>query len=46
LATVADDKTGMSRNDYPQALAAEDNNPFMETVIPQTPPFIKTVDPI
>jgi hypothetical protein len=33
LATVAD-KAGMSRNDYLEALAAEDSNPFMETVKP------------
>jgi DNA-binding phage protein len=44
LATIAD-KAGMSRNDYLEALAAEDSNPFMETVIPQTTPFMKTVIP-
>ena len=41
LATVAD-KAGMSRNDYLEALATEDSNPFMETAIPQTTPFIET----
>jgi len=41
LATIAD-KAGMSRNDYLEVLAAEDSNPFMETVIPQTTPFMET----
>ena len=40
LATIAD-KAGMSRNDYLEALAAEDSNPFMETAIPQTTPFME-----
>ncbi len=44
LATVAE-KAGMSRNDYLEALAAEDNNPFMEAAVPQTSPFIETVKP-
>ncbi len=44
LATVAD-KAGMSRNDYLEALATEDSNPFMETAIPQTFPFMETVEP-
>jgi len=33
----------MSRNDYLEALAAEDSNPFMETALPQTSPFMETV---
>jgi len=44
LATVAD-KAGMSRNDYLEALAAEDSNPFMETAISQTAPFMETAIP-
>jgi len=44
LAAVAE-KAGISRNDYLEALAAEDSNPFMEAVIPQTSPFIETVKP-
>jgi predicted outer membrane protein len=42
LATIAE-KAGMSRNDYLETLAAENGNPFMEAVIPQTPPFMETV---
>jgi chromosome segregation ATPase len=42
LAAVAE-KAGMSRNDYLEALAAEDNNPFIEAVIPQTSPFMEAV---
>jgi len=44
LATIAD-KAGMSRNDYLEALAAEDSNPFMETAISQTSPFMETAIP-
>ncbi len=40
LAAVAE-KAGMSRNDYLKALAAEDGNPFMEAVIPQTSLFME-----
>jgi hypothetical protein len=43
LAAVAQ-KAGMSRNDYLEALAAEDGNPFMEAVILQTSPFMETVE--
>ena len=35
----------MSRNDYLEALAAEDSNPFMETAIPQFYPFMETAKP-
>jgi len=35
----------MSRNDYLEALAAEDSNPFMETAISQTSPFMETAIP-
>jgi hypothetical protein len=42
LAAVAE-KAGMSRNDYLEALAAEDGNPFMEAVTPQTSPSMETV---
>jgi len=45
LAAIAE-KARMSRNDYLEALAAEDCNPFMEAVIPQASPFIERSDPI
>jgi hypothetical protein len=41
--TAVAEKAGMSRNDYLEALTAEDGNPFMEAVIPQTSPFMETV---
>lgn len=44
LAAVAE-KAGVSRNDYLEALAAEDSNPFIETVKPQTIPFMETAKP-
>jgi DNA-binding phage protein len=42
LATLAN-KAGMNQNDYLEALAPEDNNPFMETVVLQTYPFMEAV---
>jgi hypothetical protein len=36
----------VSRNDYLKVLAAEDSNPFMETVNSQAAPFMGTVNPI
>jgi hypothetical protein len=43
LATIAE-KAGVSRNDYLEALAAEDSNPFMEAVSPQSHPFMEAVE--
>jgi hypothetical protein len=43
LAAVVE-KAGMSRNDYLEALAAEDSNPFMEMVEPHTQPLIETAN--
>jgi len=43
LATVAE-KAGMSRNDYLEALAAEDSNQFMEIVDPDAQPLIETAN--
>jgi hypothetical protein len=44
LATIAE-KAGVSRNDYLEALAAEDSNPFMEAVSPQSHPFMEAAEP-